>query len=320
MKESLLRDLYKNRGYKTEDIEKAVGYVKDMESFMDIGNATVEKTKLYINKLIAESNNTVPVLLALARYFYVIDNHEVYIYFTKLFGGLGVMENIRKRLSFYTDQNTADSIFSGLESPPLGTPSTKIPEYTEKIMNRLKSALPPVTYRKVLAGNNHGVPEEAMQDEKKFFEESADLETYLIERHARKVAELQQYCDENKVWFEQEITQDVVDYVASNQEILSAVRNGNKLYVTKIPYDGINFLSNEDPVLKSYYACHCPFARERILDESKSNVDADWCYCSGGYAKFPFEVIFGEELEVEMLDSALKGDPVCRFAITLPFY
>nr|HPJ21389.1 hypothetical protein [Clostridia bacterium] len=61
-----------------------------------------------------------------------------------------------------------------------------------------------------------------------------------------------------------------------------------------------------------------PFARERILDESRENVDAEGCYCSAGYAKFPFEVILGEELEVEMLDSALKGDPVCRFAITLP--
>ncbi|MBN1624588.1 MAG: hypothetical protein JXN10_10615 [Clostridia bacterium] len=318
MKESLLRDLYKNRGYKEKDIDNAVGYVRDMETRLDVDNATVESIKEYIKELMAEGNNTAPVFLALARYFYLIDNHAVYIYFTKLFGGLGVMENIRKRLEFHTDGKTADGVFGDLESPPLGASPEDIPEFTEKVMKRLKSSLSPALYRKVLAGNNHGVPEEAMLDEKKFFEESADLETYLKERHARKVAELQLYCDEKKVWFEQEITQGVVDYVASNQEILSAVRNGNKLYVTKIPFDGINFLSNEDPVLKSYYACHCPFARERILDESKSNVDSDWCYCSGGFAKFPFEVIFGEELEVEMLDSALKGDPVCRFAITLP--
>ena len=318
MKESLLRDLYKNRGYEEGDIDKAVGYVRDMESYLDIENATVVSVKEYINKLIEEGNNTIPVILALARYFYLIDNHEVYIYFTKLFGGLGVMENIRKRLEFYTDKETADSMFNDLVPPPLGTPSENIPEYTDKVMKRLKSTLTPAVYRKVLAGNNHQVPAEAMLAEKKFYEESEDIDTYLRERHERKVAELQKYCDEKKVWFEQEITQEVVDYVASNQEILSAVRDGNKLYVTKIPFDGINFLLADDPVMKSYYACHCPFARERILDESRENVDAEWCYCSAGYAKFPFEVILGEELEVEMLDSALKGDPVCRFAITLP--
>jgi hypothetical protein len=318
MKEKLLRELYTARGYKAEDIEMAVQYVRDMETFMDINNATIEKTQEYINKLIERDKNTPDVLLALARYFFLIDNHKVYIYFTKLFGGMGVMENIRKRLEFYVDKGTAELVFDGLDALTLGTPPEAIPEYTEKLMKRLKSTLSPAVYRKVLAGNNHGVPEEAMLSEKKFYEESDSLESYLRERHQRKVAELQQYCDENKVWFEQEITREVVEYVASNQEILSAVRNGNKLYVTKIPFDGINFLGTDDPTLKSYYACHCPFARERILDEFRDNVDADWCYCSAGFAKFPFEVIFGEELEVEMLDSALKGDPICRFAITLP--
>ena len=192
------------------------------------------------------------------------------------------------------------------------------PEFTYAFMKRLKKHLSPVKYRLVLAGNNHSIPEEAMQAEKKLYKESFSLDEYLKGRHDRNVAEIQQYYDEGKVWFEQEITQDLVDYVKSNQEILSAVRRGNKLYVTKLPFDGINYLGTDDSVLKTYYACHCPFARERILDESKNNVDADWCYCSAGFAKFPFEIIFGEELEVKMLQSALKGDPICRFAITLP--
>jgi len=318
MKEKAFRELYGSRGYSAEETDLAVGYVKRMESSLNTDVADINMVKEHIDMLIEKGENTIPVLLALARYFYLLDNHEVYIYFTKLFGGLGVMDNIRKRLEFHVNKETADKVFENLDSPPLGTPPEKIPEYTEKVIKRLKSTLSPAMYRKVLAGNNHGVPEEAMLAEKKFFEESEDIDTYLKERHERKVAELQQYCDEKKVWFEQEITQEIVDYVKGNQEILSAVREGNKLYVTKIPFDGINFLNTEDPLMKSYYACHCPFARERILNEYKENVDADWCYCSAGFAKFPFEVILGEELEVELLQSALKDDPICRFAITLP--
>ena len=323
MKEKLLRDLYEQRGYDISASDEAVGFVEEMESALieaglDIDTVSIEALKEYLSDIVSSDKNSPVRLLALARYYFVINKHDVYIYFTKLFGGYGVIDNIKKRLEWHADKETLAAVFDNLNEPVLGSPPELFPEFTSAFMKRLKKYLSPAKYRLVLAGNNHGIPEEAMQAEKKLYEESSSLDEYLKGRHDRNVAEIQQYCDEGKVWFEQEITQDMVDYVKSNQEILSAIREGNKLYVTKIPFDGINYLATDDSVLKTYYACHCPFARERILDESKNNVDADWCYCSAGFAKFPFEIIFGEELEVEMLQSALKGDPICRFAITLP--
>ena len=323
MKEQLLRELYKTRNYDTATTDEAIGFVMDMEASLATDGIPIDEPSLgaikkYLAKVVSLKKNSPTRLLALARYYFVINKHDIYIYFTKLFGGYGVMDNIKKRLEWHTDKETLEVVFEGLDEPALGSPPESFPEFTSAFMKRLKKYLSPAIYRLVLAGNNHQIPEESMQNEKKLYEESASLDEYLKGRHERNVAEIQQYCDEGKVWYEQEITQDMVDYVKSNQEILSAIREGNKLYVTKIPFNGINYLATDDPVLKTYYACHCPFARERILDESKNNVDADWCYCSAGFAKFPFEIIFGEELEVEMLQSALKGDPVCRFAITLP--
>ena len=67
---------------------------------------------------------------------------------------------------------------------------------------------------------------------------------------------------------------------------------------------------------KNYYACHCTFAREAILNDEE-NVPSDWCYCSAGFAKFPFEVILDKELSVKVLNSALDGDGFCRFEIDL---
>jgi hypothetical protein len=127
---------------------------------------------------------------------------------------------------------------------------------------------------------------------------------------------LQQYCDEKKIWFEQVITQEVIDYVRSNQEILSAVRDGDQLYVTKIPYDTLSHLAESEPRKKAFYACHCPFARESILSVTQS-ISENWCYCSGGFEKFPFDVILGQELKVKVLNTALKDDPICRFEISL---
>ena len=60
-------------------------------------------------------------------------------------------------------------------------------------MERLKNHTQPDLYKKILAGNNHGVPKEASLAEKELYEKSESFERYLKERHDRKVAELQEY-------------------------------------------------------------------------------------------------------------------------------
>lgn len=42
--------------------------------------------------------------MALARYFYLIDAKDIYIYFTSIFGSKGVMENIKLRTIRYTGE------------------------------------------------------------------------------------------------------------------------------------------------------------------------------------------------------------------------
>ena len=85
--------------------------------------------------------------------------------------------------------------------------------------------------------------------------------------------------------------------------------------MTKIPYDIVSYLKETDKTKKRYYACHCPFVRESILTTDK--VSKNWCYCSGGFAKFPFEQVLGRELKVTLMKSVLAGDDVCRFAIEI---
>ena len=48
------------------------------------------------------------------------------------------------------------------------------------------------------------------------------------------------------------------------------------------------------------------------------SLNAVFCNCSGGFSKKPWEVIFGQTLQVDLLESALKGDYRCRFAVHLP--
>jgi hypothetical protein len=138
----------------------------------------------------------------------------------------------------------------------------------------------------------------------------------LKDLHERKVEELKSFEQSGRVWYEQEITKEVIEFVKNNQEIMSAVLVDDKLYITKIPYDTPKYLHAESAKEKAYYMCHCPFARESIL-KNNVKIDSKWCYCSAGFTKLPFDVVLDTDLKIECLNTALAGDPICRFSISL---
>lgn len=322
MSKAKLIDFYKQHNYSDERIDNALSIVTKLEAFLgDNGNtiedAPLSEVKNFVKVLIDQELNSIDNLRALSHYFYLTNQQNVYIYFTSLFGSRGVMQNIQRRIKKQEGDPVVENIFADIDFPVLGTPLAEMPNFTQQVMDRITDNLPPEKYRPLMAGNNHNVPRESMLKEKSFYESAASLDVYLKERHDRKVAELQEHCDKNQVWYEQRIDQDVVDFVKANQEILSAVRNGEYLYITKIPYDIIKYLIATNHDERKYYACHCPFVREALLTGS-NKVCADWCYCSAGFAKYSFEVIFDTELEVELLNSPLMDDEICRFRIKLP--
>ncbi len=321
MSTDVLRDYYQQRGLSEQQTNDAIAIVKELDEYLktkglSVNQAVVDEVKGFVNLLIETQRNSRGNLLALSRYFYITKQDDLYVYFASFFNTDGVVENIKMSIQESEGQPVADEIFADIEFPPLGTPPQMMPEFTNKVMTSIKSKLTPEVYRPLMAGNNHGIPKERMLKEKECYEQADSLADYLKGRHNRRVAELQQHCDENKLWFEQQITQEVVDFVESNQEILSAVRQNDELYVTKIPYDPVNYLHANNKEDKLYYACHCPFVREAIRD--KTVIEPDWCYCSAGFAKYPFEVMFDTPLEVELLTSPLLGDELCRFKIKLP--
>jgi len=58
--------------------------------------------------------------------------------------------------------------------------------------------------------------------------------------------------------------------------------------------------------------CLCSMA------ESKpAGMSPTYCYCSVGYVKEMFELRFNRKVDVELLDSVLKGGKRCRFKITV---
>jgi len=62
--------------------------------------------------------------------------------------------------------------------------------------------------------------------------------------------------------------------------------------------------------------CHCPRVRELIITGGES-FSTTYCYCGAGFYKEIWEHILQRPVRVEVLESVLGGDDLCRIAIHL---
>jgi len=321
MDERGFREFLSQRNYSSSQIDQAVAAVGAFESWLAarqarFASATIADLREYLADLVRDGDSSRQRLLDLARYCYVSQRNDLYIYFTALFGGRPIFPSIAARLEELAGAQIKDSVFAGLDLPPLGAPPEQYVPLTAILMERLRASLPPDMVRQVLAYNHHGIPASSFDRHKHWFRELQSLDAFLKKVHDEAVADLEEHARSGEIWFEQAITPEVVEFVRANQEILSAIHDGDRLYITKIPYATPEFLQERDPRRKRHYACHCPLARESIL-MSDLEIPPDWCYCSGGFQKLMFDVVFAQDHDVELLESVLRGDMRCRFAIKI---
>ena len=322
LKENAFRRYLKGRKLSATGIESSVAAVREFEEYLRkrkiaLKSADLDVLRDYISLLIEENKNSRDRLVAIARYCYFAKKNDLYIYFTGLLGASDVLPRIGERLATIAGKATYRRVFHGLEMPPLGSPQDRYPKLTKMILDRMEAELPAQTCREILSWNYHNIAIEAFKESKERFEKAASIDEYLKGEHERLTDELEDCMREGRPWFEQEITPEVVEFVRGNQEICTGLRQGDKVHLTKIPYAPKQFLKEKDPTMRKYYACHCQLVRTALRD-GKPKIPATFCYCSAGFEKLHFDAIFDEPVEVELLETPLKGDGRCRFAIKIP--
>ena len=319
MDEKGFRAYLEERDYTKKNIDAFVNGAKKAQTYFkdkDLEQVKVDEFKQYVNHLLETGENNEDNLVGLARYVYFKDMKDQWIYFAAILGGREVFPSIEERLEEMTDRETAVRIFSKIDVPKLGEGPGKYPNATKQLMEQLEKELPPEVYKRVLAGNHHRMPLEMFAKHKKWLEEAGSIDDWLKQMHDAAVAEQDEYCRENKIWYEQIITPEVVEYVRNNQEVLAGVRDGDWIYNTKYPYSPAAYIVETDPEEKKYLMCHCVLAREAV--KSGLEIPMDWCYCSAGYGKLRYDVAFGEDTEVEVIESVFSGSDKCRFRIKIP--
>lgn len=322
MQETLFREYCRQRRFDDMTTEASVTTVRDFEHYATAVGATLDTVTTdhlsdYLQQLSQAGTASEERLIALARYSYVTHRNDLFLQLVHVAEAPGILPVLRARARQIVGDEAAEKVFDGVDLPPEGSPIDAYPRVVEEILKRMQATLPTETCKQVLAGNMHQIPETSFADMKERFQGNPDIDALLADRHDRLVGELEDHMNQNRLWYEQEITPAVLEYVRSNPEIQSGVRDGDIIHVAKIPFAPQAYLDEKDPTRKRYYACHCPLARTSIISGERE-VSSVFCYCSAGYEKLPFDVIFGEPVKVEVLESALGGSDRCRFAITIP--
>ena len=317
-----LTSLYQRNKLKTTDLEKALVFLSELESrivqnqVIPLESIDMKQLDDIIHYLVQTKENTFEHFVMLMRYFIVAKRNDLFIHMTQYTGSLGVIQSILNKLKKVVGEERSSVISQQIHIAILGTPLSQMPDYVDQLINLFQLYLSEDEIKKVLADNHHQIPKEAYLKEKVYYEQANSLDDYLKDLHQRNIEELKRYQSEKRIWYEQEINDQVIEFVSNNQEILSAVRENNHLLITKIPYDTKAYLEAKTMNERRYHACHCPFVKSILLEDIK-HISSLWCHCSGGFTKYQFDILFDKDLKIELLSSPLQGDELCRFSISL---
>lgn len=278
---------------------------------------SAEDFSAYSKLLIQDGDNTFETYLALIRYAYFVKNEAVYLAGLEQIDGAEAMDNLEGKLVEIFGQELRDQVLTGIHPTPLGTPSLEKSRSMGQVIHNLVQLTGEEQCQELLKDSLRDLPDEWYAGVRGKFLAAADLDDFLARKGDEFIAELEDIKTNNRLYFTQKINDEVIAFVNEHPEIRQGVREGNILYEAKIPYMAIEYLAEQDEARKRYYYCHCPWARESI-PESETTVPGIFCNCSAGYHKKYWELAFDQPLKAEVVESVLKGDPWCKFAIHLP--
>lgn len=311
------RTYLEGRNAPPDSIEPALDLAERFEQFLQqSGGQMPESAWAFSRLLIAEGQNSEANFIALARYGLFTRSNPVFVAFLELLDGGEAQQNLYQRVAERFGEPLRDEVFAGIGVAPYGLPTAEKPATMHPVVERLEQAVGAEACRALLGESLRDLPDSLYASERETYLASKDVDEYLARRKEKFVAQLEACQQQGVLFFAQEITPEVLDYVRSEPEMGGGVRSGNVVYETKIPFMTREFLAETDPVMKRYHYCHCPWSREAIKNGGK--VTPMFCNCSAGYHKKPWEAALGQKVQVEVLESVLQGDMRCRFAIHLP--
>ena len=201
-----------------------------------------------------------------------------------------------------------EKVMKGSASLSSAAQRDEVIHWTQLAMKRLDTLVDEARRRAILTGCACRYPVSALRGARKAFEESGGIDP----AHRTLQEQFEAFLRETL-----ELDEEFVEDVANRGWGSAGVKEGSNIIATKIPKSGnlIEYLCEEDPSKKRQLYCHCPRVRDAL--KLSVSISPTYCYCGGGFYKGIWDEILQQPVEVELLESVLQGDEVCKFAVFL---
>ncbi len=265
-----------------------------------------------------EDDNVLEFLRALLNYANFSKKYDYVVEIVDIVESFNAMDNLYLRIAEEFDEKLRDAIFENLDIPPLGVHPEKKPEITKIVMKRLEEKLGEEKTIELLVPCLHGRPVEPIKKDREDFLRINDIDKFLKIKKEELVEQAIKHQKEGTLLYAQYIDDDVVDYIKNNPTITPGIREGDMVIATKTPYQIKKFLDAKDERMKRYYICYCAWVRGAIKNGTEKDMSPNFCYCSIGFTKKYWDVIFNQPTKIELIESPLSGALECKFAIHIP--
>jgi hypothetical protein len=206
-------------------------------------------------------------------------------------------EEIRKKVLQGSEKLTSDS------------PADEIIGWTNQAMNRMDALVDEQKRIQIMTGCACRYPESELSEIRDAYAKTKDIDLAHKMLKDKFVSLLKHSL---------KLDDQVLEDVMSRGWGLAGIRKGNTIIAAKIPKSGnlIEYMKETDPERKRALYCHCPRIRDAV--RSNTRISPTYCFCGAGFYKAIWEYILQQPVKVELLESVLKGDDVCKVAIHLP--
>ncbi|MGD8565635.1 MAG: DUF6144 family protein [Candidatus Bathyarchaeota archaeon] len=308
----------KSRKIKERTIDEYVGLVRKIDDFLlnkknslGIDKPYLKDVQAFLKQWKTDKKEKQVFLYALKSYGKATNNHNMIANVNRLLGKGTWLDRLEETLDEYLGEDLQRKIIEAGGPIKQSSSTSKKAVWTKCMMECLETNVDKKTCKKILTNNLHfkSPKSPSFKKLKRMYTKTGNIDDILKHLHEKwKKIIGERYGYDSPEYM----------YVEADPTIEAGKREGNIVYVSKIPYKIKEFLEAKDDKSKRYHYCHCGWVRDSLMKSDKERVSPTFCYCSGGWHKVPFEGIFEQSLEVDLVKSVLKGDVICTFAIHIP--
>ncbi|MDH4138336.1 MAG: DUF6144 family protein [Anaerolineae bacterium] len=213
------------------------------------------------------------------------------------------------RLDEIAGEETRNEVMKGSDGLSSHSSREEVIAWSKEAMERLDTLVEDKDRKEIMTGCACRYPKSDLWEIRRRYEITRDVD--LVHRMLQ--AQFEAFL-RDALQLSDKLTEEIV----SRGWGLAGVKKGNTIVATKIPKSGylIEYMNETDPEKRRQYYCHCPRIRE-VLQTSET-ISPTYCYCGAGFYKGIWEEILQRHVEVEVLETVLKGDEVCKIAVHLP--